>query len=569
MRVPRLLKSTWSPLGSGIAGAVYALAANSSDLYAGGAFTSAGGIVASNVARWNGSTWSALGSGVNSNVGAVSILANRLYVGGLFTAAGNVPALRVARFDGANWSALGSGMNDQVSEIVTDGSSLIMGGLFTQADSLTVNHVARYDGTNWSTLGNAGRDQGSPFFTRSVHAVSNRVYLGGLFTGVGGARASRIAYWDGTNWSPMGSGVRGTNEGNGTAVNAVLAVGTNVYVGGVFTNAGGVAANNIARWNGNSWSALGSGVNGSVAAIGAVGNSVYVGGNFTAAGGVTAFNIARWDGANWSSLPPPFAGTINNFFVSALAVIGNDLYIGGSFSAGDGASNIVRFSNNQWFQLTGNVNDRVSSLAVIGSDVYVGGRFTSAGALAVNRIAKWNGSSWSALGAGVSGSGTPTVTALAAIGTNLYAGGSFTNIGGVAVSRVAKWDGASWSAMGSGLLMQPGSATVAGLAARGNDLYVAGTLSGAGGKASSFFAHWNEQTDFDLRPTLQFSQPARLPGGEFQMRLTALGVPVYVIEATTNFVSWTPLITNSATPFIFTDSNAVGRPQRFYRSRTP
>jgi hypothetical protein len=58
-------------------------------------------------------------------------------------------------------------------------------------------------------------------------------------------------------------------------------------VGGVFTQAGGVSANNVARFNTqtNTWSTLGTGssngVSGDVFALAVVGNEVYVGGAFT------------------------------------------------------------------------------------------------------------------------------------------------------------------------------------------------------------------------------------------------------------------------------------------------
>jgi hypothetical protein len=41
------------------------------ELYIGGDFTNAGGIVVSNIAKWNGTTWSALGTGVNDKVYAL------------------------------------------------------------------------------------------------------------------------------------------------------------------------------------------------------------------------------------------------------------------------------------------------------------------------------------------------------------------------------------------------------------------------------------------------------------------------------------------------------------------
>jgi hypothetical protein len=558
--------TSWSTLGEGVNGGISGLALTTTDLYVGGTFTTAGTINAANVARWNGASWSALGSGLNAGVNAVGVLSNQVYVGGAFTNAGGVKATRVARWDGLSWSALGTGMNDQINEIILDGSTLLFGGLFTQADDLPANHVARFDGVNWSALGNRGRDQGAATFSRSIHAAGGKVYLGGLFTGVGSTRASRIAGWDGTNWFPLGSGLKGTNEGTGVAANVIAVNGNDVYVGGSFTNAGGVSANAIARWDGATWSALGSGVNGSVSAIAFLGSDVYVGGNFTSAGGVSVFHIAKWNGSAWSALPGPFAGTINNFFVNALAVSGNDLYVGGSFFAGGNATNIARFNGGQWFSLGPSVNDRVSAIAISGSNVYVGGRFTSAGLLSANRIARWDGSTWSPLGSGIGGSGTPNVNAIALIGTNVYAGGTFTNAAGLYVNRVAKWDGLSWSALGSGVLTQPGNASVTSLSSSGSDLYAAGIFFGAGGKAANMVGHWNEQNDFV--PLVQLGQPEKLGGGAFRFRVSANAVPAYVIESTTNFSVWTQLLTNTASLLDFTNHGIPEIPPRFYRARS-
>src|SRR6185436_1985265 len=80
-------------------------------------------------------------------------------------------------------------------------------------------------------------------------------------------------------------------------------------------------------------------------------------------------------------------------------------------------------------------------------EVYVGGTFLTIDGLAANRIAKWNGTTWSALGSGVNS----TVNAIAVSGTDVYVGGSFLTAGGIAVNRIAKWDGTSWSALGSGV----------------------------------------------------------------------------------------------------------------------
>ena len=77
-----------------------------------------------------------------------------------------------------------------------------------------------------------------------------------------------------------------------------------------------------------------------------------------------------------------------------------------------------------------------------GSDLYAGGDFTTAGGSAANYIAKWNGSSWSALGSGISGCPISdyggSVSALAVSGSDLYAGGNFTTAGGKVSAYVAR-----------------------------------------------------------------------------------------------------------------------------------
>src|SRR5258705_538185 len=82
--------------------------------------------------------------------------------------------------------------------------------------------------------------------------------------------------------------------------------------------AGGSAANSIAKWDGSSWSALGSGLNGYAQALAVSGSDLYAGGNFTTAGGIAAKNIAKWDGSSWSAL-----GLGMNDTVGALAVSGS------------------------------------------------------------------------------------------------------------------------------------------------------------------------------------------------------------------------------------------------------
>jgi len=154
------------------------------------------------------------------------------------------------------------------------------------------------------------------------------VYAGGDFATAGGVAATNIAKWDGSSWSALGSGVGGVPPGYVPSVSALAVSGSDVYAGGYFTTAGGSAATNIAKWDGSNWSALGSGMNdGGVAALAVSGSNLYAGGSFTTAGGSAANNIAKWDGSSWSAL-----GSGMNNTVLALAVSGSDLYAGGNFA---------------------------------------------------------------------------------------------------------------------------------------------------------------------------------------------------------------------------------------------
>jgi UDP-N-acetylglucosamine--N-acetylmuramyl-(pentapeptide) pyrophosphoryl-undecaprenol N-acetylglucosamine transferase len=76
---------------------------------------------------------------------------------------------------------------------------------------------------------------------------------------------------------------------------------TLLVVGGNFTFAGNIPANNIAAWNGSSWSALGGGMNGLVVALTVFNGNLIAGGLFTTAGGTACINIAQWNGISWSA----------------------------------------------------------------------------------------------------------------------------------------------------------------------------------------------------------------------------------------------------------------------------
>jgi hypothetical protein len=134
-----------------------------------------------------------------------------------------------------------------------------------------------------------------------------------------------------------------------------------------------------------------------------------------------------------------------------------------------------------------------------GPALYAGGGFKTAGGVAANRIAKWDGASWSPLS---SGTAFPrSVEALAVYddggGPALYAGGSFTSAGGVAANGIAKWDGQTWSPLGSGTTGDYGP-HVGALAVyddgTGPALFAGGGFRIALDSGDSFLAKWGRDT---------------------------------------------------------------------------
>lgn len=146
----------------GVDSEVYALAVDGSgNLYAGGAFNEfagaclipTGGTDCKYIAKWNGTTWSALGSGMNGAVEALAIdSSGNLYAGGNFSAAGTCSSgcVGIARWDSSTWTPLGNGLYDYDTGYASAARSLAydgrgrmyVGGYFTRTDNKRVRYVS-------------------------------------------------------------------------------------------------------------------------------------------------------------------------------------------------------------------------------------------------------------------------------------------------------------------------------------------------------------------------------------------------------------------------------------------
>jgi hypothetical protein len=287
---------------------------------------------------------------------------------------------------------------------------------------------------------------------------------------------------------------------NPTAVGPIYAVlrasDGSVYFGGDFTGMDGVAGRDyIARYIPftDSWETVGgaSDLNAAVYALVEASNGdIYVGGAFTNADGIAAADtLAIWDGSSWSAVGVPNAGAavLNN--VRALRFLfDGTLYIGGDFinwANIASADYIVSWNGASYSALSTGLNSVVRTIEEASDGtVYVGGLFTNAGGDAdADYLAQYNGTVFSNVGGGAFAGGTQILALLIdQDGETLYIGGTFTNADGIAdADGIVKWTSQAFEAVGGGVSLTAGTGVVNSLALAPSGLIlVGGDFDGAG-----------------------------------------------------------------------------------------
>jgi T5SS/PEP-CTERM-associated repeat protein len=466
--------SAWQTLGGGTqgGGAVIALGTwdrdglgpGLSDLIAGGQFLGVGDVSARGLASWNGTQWTPASVGSTNypfvmlswKPDPASAEPAQLIVGGSFTSIGNTPAKSIAAWDGVGFTQLGTGVTESrfgpaslpsVEALCAWdpdgagplGSSLVIGGDFGKLGTLSASCIARWNGSSWSAFA-SGVENKVEDLTVFDHdgsaATPDLLIAGGFFQRAGSTIVNGITWWNGTAWQPFGTGVLGGGLEALTVWKRPSPGGTqNVLVaGGTFTSIDGVAAADIAAWDGLAWQPLGAG-------FPASGNRVY--------------ELAVWD--------PDGSGPANELLVA-----------GGSLTFGLGTliDGIGTWDGSAWTPLTLNNQFNISLVEAITTwdpdgpgplhELLVASyNQTSIGGVAARNIAAWNGATWAPFGSGINvrpaelaswdpdGSG-PTRPWL-------LASGSFTTAGGAASPWMARWGSApaTWAAPASGSFDQP------------------------------------------------------------------------------------------------------------------
>lgn len=157
------------------------------------------------------------------------------------------------------------------------------------------------------------------------------------------------------------------------------------------------------------------------------------------------------------------------------------VYVAGQFSTPVSGVGHYNYRTDTWTALGSGANATVYTL-LIGPDgyLYAGGEFSSIGGVSVTGFARWNGSTWAAIGGSIAGGGQRVRSIVFDAQGRIYIGGSFTSVNGVTANNIAMWDGSAWNAMG-GASTRGANAEVLALAFDGGtSIYAAGTFTAVG-----------------------------------------------------------------------------------------
>jgi Secretion system C-terminal sorting domain len=303
--------------------------------------------------------------------------------------------------------------------------------------------------------------------------TSNLLYACGTFDHLGNGTLSHgISAWTGTNWDTAVSvdvlgHLRSATNYNGSVYTA----------GDALYNVGGNYLSGIGVWDGFNYQVvpISNGITDGVSYVFSHQNDLYACGSFNQIDGISCDNIARFDGVNWHGLPSLNLYS-NQYSIYKNIVYQNEIYVGGAVSSANNIYGLAKFNGTNWSRV-GNWPLSGASLGVYcfhewNGNLYIGGYFNSNMGTAGNGIVKWDGTIFSAVGAGFNGN----VLGIIDFNNELYVCGSIQASNNPNINYVAKWDGSTWYNIG--IFDLPASS----FATMNNKLYIGGAFLNVNGQ---------------------------------------------------------------------------------------
>jgi hypothetical protein len=243
-----------------------------------------------NVLKFDGTSWRALSnwsSGLRGQLRSLLVLSTgELVAGGFFSVNGHSVSFGALRWNGTSWVVVGSGLpNSYVFDLVEDNGGNLVAVIDGNASSVFPGSIAvRFFDEIWEPIGNTTRMTALSGLVSS----SGEVFVGGRFGRGDGFADGGVARWDGQSWSAMGQGVAGMVWALAELPNG------DIVAGGTEASVGSSAQSGIAFWNGSQWLPLGGGKRGTVSCMQVTSEGdLYVGWSFVGSPSVQPY-FARY-----------------------------------------------------------------------------------------------------------------------------------------------------------------------------------------------------------------------------------------------------------------------------------
>lgn len=282
-----------------------------------------------------------LGGAPDDSVFALHTMPNGdIIAAGEFENIGEVATGLIARWNGSTWEPIGTGgpMQGSVRAIAATPDGFVIVGTFRMAPTEPMHQVAHWNGVTWTLLDGAlpyQTPQDGPWFSgafRSNIAVLPNGNIVAATNEIGSP--SYVSLWDGTTWSIIGqTSAGGLLDIIGQPSLVVLPNG-DLVMAFQFLSINGVVVNNVARWDGTAWHAMGAGLPGPVRAMHLKRDGTLV----AAIDTQTPWErIHTWNGSAWQSDPnsaPAFVRAMKQHPTGPLVVAGQQSNAFHFFNAG-------------------------------------------------------------------------------------------------------------------------------------------------------------------------------------------------------------------------------------------
>lgn len=218
-----------------------------------------------------------------------------------------------------------------------------------------------------------------------------------------------------------------------------------------------------------------------------ISNLMYIGGGgFTYLDTSYVRGIAYWDGTTYHKMGYgiDFGGTPGN--VLSIKRYNNDIYVGGAFTAAGNqySPNIAKWDGSSWSAI--GANGSVEGMVAYNNELYVCGTFDSIAGIAAHGVAKYDGSGWVAINCPANMNSLSTIEIF---NNTIYVGGIFSDSTGSSAQNIAQFNGSRWVNVGAGI---PGLfASLFKLKVYHGDLYAMGRFYIGDGNPSASIMKWD------------------------------------------------------------------------------